>query len=181
MISDATKQAAWVLRTFATRDVTPMLTLFKALLQCKLDYCSQLWSPTSKGEINNIEMVQRNFLRKITNVDHLPYWDQLKKMKLFSQERRRERYMIIYVWRILEGQVPIISDSERGSIRTKLSQRLNENTRDRLGRKCEIPCIKTNSTKHTQNLREASLCVRCQKLFDILPKHLRDIKGCTII
>ena len=179
VITDATKQAAWVLRTFATRDVTPMLTLFKALVQCKLDYCSQLWSPTSKGEINNIEMVQRNFLRKITNVGHLPYWEQLKKLKLYSQERRRERYMTIYVWRILEGQVPNISDSERGSIRTKLSQRLDENEGDRLGRKCDIPCIKTSSTKQTQNLREASLCVRGQKLFNILPKQLRDMKGCT--
>ena len=87
--------------------------------------------------------------------------------------------MIIYVWRILEGQVPNISDSERGAIRTKLSQRFDENAGDRLGRKCEIPCIKTNSTKQTQNLREASLCVRGQKLFNILPKQLRDIKGCT--
>ena len=37
VISDATKQAAWVLRTFATRDVTSMLTLFKALVQYKSD------------------------------------------------------------------------------------------------------------------------------------------------
>ena len=148
-----------------------MLTLFKSLVQCKLDYCSQLWSPTSKGEINNIEMVQRNFLRKIANVGHLPYWDQLKKLRLYSQERRRERYMIIYIWRILEGQVPNISDSDRGVIKPKISHRL--------GRKCDIPCIKTNCTKQTQNLREASLCVRGQKLFNTLPKHLRDMKGCT--
>ena len=179
VITDASKQASWVLRTFATREITPMLTLFKSLVQCKLDYCSQLWSPTNKGEINSIEMVQRNFLRRISCVGRLPYWEQLKKLKLYSQERRRERYMIIYVWRILEGQVPNISDSERGAIKPKLSQRLGDNEEQRLGRKCDIPCIKTNCTKQTQNLREASLCVRGQKLFNIMPKHLRDMKGCT--
>ena len=59
VISDASRQASWVLRTFATREKTPMLTqaLFKSLVQCKLDYCSQLWSPTSKGDINRLEMV----------------------------------------------------------------------------------------------------------------------------
>ena len=56
---------------------------------------------------------------------------------------------------------------------------LNDNEEDRLGRKCDIPSIITNSTTHVQNMREASLTVRGQKLFNILPKHLRDIKDCT--
>ena len=86
--------------------------------------------------------------------------------------------MIIYVWRILEGQVPNISDNERGSIRLKQTQRHGENEEDRLGRKCDIPNILTNSTTHVQNLREASVSVRGQKLFNILPKHLRDMKDC---
>ena len=179
VIADANSQAAWVLRTFSTRDTIPMLTLFKSLVQCKLDYCSQLWAPSSKGLINKLEMVQRNFLRKISGIGRLPYWDQLKKLNLYSQERRRERYIIIYVWRILEGQVPNICDNERGSIRMKQNQRLNDNEEDRLGRKCDIPSIITNSTTHVQNMREASLTVRGQKLFNILPKHLRDIKDCT--
>ena len=176
VISDASRQASWVLRTFATREKTPMLTLFKSLVQCKLDYCSQLWSPTSKGDINRLEMVQRNFLRKISGIGRLPYWDQLKSLKLYSQERRRERYMIIYVWRILEGQVPNTSDTERGSIRLKINNRHGED--DRLGRKCDIPRIITSSTAHVRNLREASLCVRGQKLFNILPKDLRNVTGC---
>ena len=156
-----------------------MLTLYISLIQCKLDYCSQLWSPVSKGEITALEQVQRNFLRKISGISHLPYWDQLKELKLYSQERRRERYMIIYVWRILEGQVPNTCFTERGSIRVKQNHRLNENEEDRLGRKCDIPPLNTNSTQHVQNLREASLSVRGQKLFNILPKHIRDLKGCT--
>ena len=139
VITDAKSQAAWVLRTFASRDKQTMLTLYKSLIQCKLDYCSQLWSPVSKGEITALEQVQRNFLRKISGISHLPYWDQLKELKLYSLERRRERYMIIYVWRIIEGQVPNTCTTERGSIRLKQNHRLNKNEEHRLGRKCNIP------------------------------------------
>ena len=52
-ISNVTNTAyqlsGWVLRTFRTRHRIPMLTLWKSLILSKLDYCSQLWSPTQTG------------------------------------------------------------------------------------------------------------------------------------
>jgi hypothetical protein len=42
----------------------------------------------------------------------LDYWEHLKSLRMCSQERRRERYRIIYTWKILEGQVPNILDRE---------------------------------------------------------------------
>ena len=65
LITEARKQSAWVLRTFATRECLPMLTLWKSLILCKLDYCSQLWSPIDKGDIQSVEMIQRSFIQKI--------------------------------------------------------------------------------------------------------------------
>ena len=53
-VTTAQNQCSWILRTFMTREVLPMLTLWKSLVQCKLDYCSQLWSPTRKGDIQAI-------------------------------------------------------------------------------------------------------------------------------
>ena len=173
VVREARSQAAWVLRTFSTREKLPMLTLFKSLVQCKLDYCSQLWSPTSKSEITALEMVQRSFIRKIQGISSLPYWEQLKLLKLYSQERRRERYMIIYVWRILEGQVPNICD------KVKLKSHRNGSEESRIGRQCEIPPLNRNCTNHVRNLREASMPVRGQKLFNILPKYLREMTGCS--
>ena len=35
----------WILRTFQTRDILPMLTLWKTLVLCEREYCSQLWNP----------------------------------------------------------------------------------------------------------------------------------------
>ena len=179
VVSGARSQASWVLRTFKTREKLPMMTLYKSLIQCKLDYCSQLWSPTSKGEINSLEMVQRNFLRNIKSIGRLPYWEQLKELGLYSQERRRERYTIIYIWRILEGQVPNISaEGSRGFVGENISHRLNcENSR--LGRRCAIPPLLTSCSPHIQKLREASISVRGPRLFNSLPKHLRDMRDCS--
>ena len=54
MVKTAQNQCSWTLRTFMTREVIPMLTLWKSLVQCKLHYCSQLWSPARKGDIRHI-------------------------------------------------------------------------------------------------------------------------------
>ena len=39
----------------------------------------------------------------------LSYNERLKALKLYSLQRRRERYCIIYVWKVLEGLVPNVS------------------------------------------------------------------------
>ena len=102
-VVEAKKQCSWILRTFHTRESTLMLTLWKSLVQSRLEYCSQLWCPLQTGDIQTVEMVQRSFIRKISGCQHLNYWEQLKYFKLFSLERRRERYRIIYTRKILNG------------------------------------------------------------------------------
>ena len=44
----------WILRTFISRDATIMLTLFKCVVLSRLNYGSQLWSPTQIKSLNNI-------------------------------------------------------------------------------------------------------------------------------
>ena len=53
--------AGWVLRTFISRKPQVMLTLWKALLQPTLDYCTHLGSPHNKGDIQQLETVQSSF------------------------------------------------------------------------------------------------------------------------
>ena len=36
----------------------------------------------------------------------MTYWERMKYLKMNSQQRRLERYRIIYMWKILEGKVP---------------------------------------------------------------------------
>ena len=54
----------------------------------RLDYGCQLWSP----------YLIKPVISRETSV-----------LKLYSLQRRRERYIIIYVWKILEGLVPNLS------------------------------------------------------------------------
>ena len=115
----AKKQCGWILRTFQTREKVPLLTLWRSLVRSKLEYCCQLWCPTKKGDIQILEQVQRNYIRKIQGGTHMSYWEQLKALSMYSLERRRERYLIIYTWRIIEGQVPNISDPDNGGINTR--------------------------------------------------------------
>ena len=73
--------SVWCLRTFNDRSTELMLTLWKALILPRLDYCSQLWSPHCKDEIRDIEMTQRSYIRKINGMSKFSYWEQLKKLK----------------------------------------------------------------------------------------------------
>ena len=99
----------WILRTFSSRGKLTMLTLFKALVMSRLDYGYQLWSPHLTKHINMIEKTQRFFSRYISGMQGLSYPERLTVFKLYSLQCRRERYIIICVWTLLEYQVPNFS------------------------------------------------------------------------
>ena len=61
IVSGASKMAGWGLRTFRRRSLATLKTIWKTLVQPKLDYCSQFWSPADQESINRIESVQKHF------------------------------------------------------------------------------------------------------------------------
>ena len=138
-----------------------MLTLFKSLIFPRIEYCCILTSSFKAGEISDIESIQRSFTAHIVNVNHLNYWARLKVLKLYSLERRRERYFIIYTWKILEGLVP------------NLNSKIRPYWSRRHGRKCKIPPLKQRGRIGT--IRENFLNVKGPKLFNVLPLNLRNI------
>ena len=66
-----------------------MKTLFTSLIRPNVEYGCQIWNPTKRQEIVELEMVQRRFIKRIEGIEHLTYPEQLKKLKLYSLERRR--------------------------------------------------------------------------------------------
>ena len=70
---------------------------------------TQLWSPHLLKSIYLIEKVQRSFTKHITGIKNKPYDERLKLLNLYSVQRRRDRYQIIYLWKIIEGLVPNLS------------------------------------------------------------------------
>ena len=171
-VATAKSLTGWILRTFCTRSALPMLTLWKSLVLPKLDYCCILWNPISKGQIQTIEMVQRSFLRKINSYWKMSYWNQLKAAKLYSVERRRERYHIIYVWKILEGLVPNISEHEHRMITGY------EHTR--LGRLCKLQNVTKTAPARVKAARYASLGYRGPCLFNTVPAHIRNLTNVPV-
>ena len=86
--------AGWILRTFTMRDPHLMLTLFKSLVLSRLDYAS----PYLLKHIYLIEKVQRAFTKHISGIRDFSYSKRLETLKLYSLQRRRDRYrIIIYV------------------------------------------------------------------------------------
>ena len=95
----------------------------------------------------------------------MDYWATLKHLKLLSQERRMERYRIIYVWKILEGLTP-----NCGSETT---------TSDRRGREVKIPPVKGIKGR-IQTLREASFQIHGPRLFNSLLKSVRNLTSVSV-
>ena len=102
----ANQKCFWILSVFSVRDSYVMLSLFKSLVLSVIEYCSPLWIPTSIAQIKTLESVQRTFTSKIAGMKELSYWERLKRLKLLSLQRRRERFAIFYMWKIINGKVP---------------------------------------------------------------------------
>ena len=89
----------WILRTFSSRESTVMITLFKYFVLSRLDHGSQLWSPTKIHHIIMIEKIQKAFTKHMKEFSSFSYQERLRNLKIYSLQRRRERYIVIYVWK----------------------------------------------------------------------------------
>ena len=147
-----------------------MLTLWKSLVLSLHDFCVQLWCPYKTGDIQTLEMIQRSFVRKINGMHEKNYWEQLTDLKLYSLERRRERYIAIYVWKILEGIVPNLgSDSN-----------IVPNHSARRGRSCKVPHVPPQAPTRIQTLRNESFAIKGPRIFNSLPMNIRNFTGGTV-
>ena len=142
--------------------------MWNQLVQGHVDYCSQLWQSLQSTGLQRLENYFKIFLKKIPSLKNESYWNRLKILKINSQQRRLERYRVIYTWKALEGQVP-----ECG-IKSKSSED------SRLGRFCHVPTIVSKSSARVKTLREQLFQVHGPKLFNCLPKSIRKITGCDI-
>ena len=159
------RMAGWILRVFKTRLPDALLTLFKTMVLPHLEYCCPLWSPTTLGKIREIEAVQRSFTAKVHGLTNLNYWERLQRLNLYSIERRRERYLIIYIYKIIIGVVPNLK-AEKFTLVTETSARR--------GRTCNVPRLNPRAAAKIKSKIDASFPVYGAKLFNCLPKNLRD-------
>ena len=155
------QKSGWLFRTFYNRQSWFLRHMWNSLVQPHIDYCSQLWAPGEGGELQRIEKLLKDFTSKIPEISHMTYWERLAKMKLNSQQRRIERYKIIYVWKSLENIVPD----------TNITLANDESSR--IGRMCRVPAMKPKERMK----REESFQTSGPKLFNCLPKSIRNLRG----
>ncbi len=159
MLQTSRKVAAWVLSVFSDRSPFLMLTLFKTMVRSRLEYCCPVWNPAKISDIEAIESIQRNFTRRINSCKDLNYWEGLKKLKLLSLQRRRERYIIIHTWKIMHGLAP-----------NDIQMQFKENPR--LGRKAVVPPLFKKSQQSMSTHYENSFAIKAARLWNILPMEV---------
>ena len=162
-VTTACQMFGWCLRSFRGRSSYLLITLFKSIVQPHLDYCSQLWSPTKQEQINRLEQVQRAMISKINDnrLKGLDYWQKLSCLQLYSQERRRERYQIILIWKISQCLV--------AGYGMNFSSCLS-----RTGRKVVPTALNFSAPAAVRNARASTLGVKGAKLFNMMPTSLRN-------
>ncbi|XP_068223847.1 uncharacterized protein [Palaemon carinicauda] len=162
MANKARQKAGWVLSVFFNRSPTIMLTLYKSMVRSLLEYCCPLWNPQSVSDIEELEGVQRTFTARIAGSQHLNYWERLKKLSIMSLQRRRERYILLHMWKILHGSVS-------NDLKIKFV------SRHRTGFKAVVPPLRGGVAAYNQSLYDKSFAVIGPRLWNCLPVHINKI------
>ena len=165
------KMAGWALRTFKTRNTRTMLTLLKSIIISQTEYCSPLWSPSDSYNINLLENVQKRFTSKFAKfqtydmdlqmpICSVSYQERLQMLQLFSLQRRRERYIIMYMYKIIIHMVPnpgFKIEYKRNAFHVTPIQNLR-------------------TPAWIQTLRRNSFFVIDPRLYNKLPTHLKQLE-----
>ena len=159
----ASRKANWVLRVFRNHSPDFFKNIWKSLIQPHLDYGCPVWSPSTQKTITVIEDVLRRFTKRCPGISHLHYWDRLKKLGLNSMERRRECYIILYVFKILRKEV-----DDPGSFTVKHSAKRGLTLRNTL---------KMAGKPALRRVIEGSFGAKAVKLFNSLPRFIREYQG----
>ena len=175
IVTKGHQMSGWVLRTIKSRKTIPMKVLLKSLVISQLEYACLLWGPFNQKQINQLESVQKRFtsrfacfislcpIRNITCCT-VAYKDRLKALEIFSLDRRRERYYILYIYKLAIGIVPDLGldfyQNARGHqcVRSKV---IPDNIHTR-----HIP-------RWVKNSRNSSFFVMGPRLYNNLPPNLR--------
>ena len=99
VVKTANKILGFIKRTFVTRDVNTIRSLYKSLVRPHLEYCVQAWRPWLKKDIELIEGVQHRATKIINGFNNLSYEQRLAAIGLTTLETRRLRGDLIEVFK----------------------------------------------------------------------------------
>ena len=162
IVEKAKGVSSWVCSVFKSRQEEVMVTLYKSIVWSHLEYCCPVWNPHKIADIKKLEDVQKQFTSKIAGLQDLNYYERLSALNLISLQRRRERYILIHMWKILYGEVPPLS-----------SFKFNEPSR--LGIQAVLPPLRRGTRQAIQTRYDESFAMTGPVLWNVLPAHLHTI------
>ena len=165
--SKARQVCAWILSVFYTRDKCTMLTLFNSLVRPKLEYSSEIWNPFLRKDILRVEGIQRTFTSKINGMHNFDYWERLTYLNILSLQRRRERNIIINVFKIKNQLIPNTFNLTFKEARRSTAMKAELKPMPKLRGK-------------TLTLYEESFLIKSAKLWNILPGDLTNLQSLTL-
>ena len=107
-----------------------------------------------------VESIQRHFTGKIEGYNDLHYWARLAKLRLMSLQRRRERYIILHLHKILTNTAP-----------NEMKVTFFHNPRR--GLCCKVPPLSKSAKTKFQTKYDDSFAVFAPRLWNSLPESIR--------
>ena len=98
-LKKVTQKIGWVKRTFSTRIVPFLKTVWNSIIQPHLDYGLILTAPMSKCEMKSAKKPLKMYTKLSKEGKSVHYWERLNIFKLYSNQRRMERYKVCYIWK----------------------------------------------------------------------------------
>ena len=105
VISRAASKCGMLRRMFPSGHRNLLWPAFVSYLLLVLSYCSPIWSPFLKRDINVLESIQRQFTKKISGLSGLSYNDHLRELGALTLEHRRRYTDKVTVNKYLHGLV----------------------------------------------------------------------------
>ena len=121
--------------------------LYVSLVRSNLEYSTIIWSPFYQSYKDSLERVQNRFLRfvgfKLFNIpfDNYHRSVMLQMIGLETLERRRERFDLCYVYKVIHGMVDC----------PRLLSRISLNVPERALRRFDLFLVPFHSTNHGQH------------------------------
>ena len=154
------------LASFVSRSASTVLSIYKTFIRSILDYSSPCWSPHHATQIALLENLQKRVIAVIDDIDQdQPYRAKLKQLKLYSLQRRRDRYDLCYLYKHLSTDLPHLS------IELSRENEIPRNCRHKRHLRDSAPLLPYERMK---TVREESFVPRTIKSWNLLPPHIAE-------